>query len=416
MDRTDGFYFHSLNIHHYFAPPSAYARGIALKLDIQANANYGFLKGEVRNCTITDIGAASDGNANNSPYGVSKAIWTSESSDGSAAQVYFTDNYINNIYGDDAEGFYSDKYWGGSYGYQRSNVEYIFNNEDYRACQRRAMKITVSNATITNSYFESASNAPIFPGAQATVCHFFSTSGSNQPIDDIVFKDNVINVIGRSENPPLGFTDITDSNISNNIIKADDWTNQAYVSFGTGISNPYSGDISNTVVVQNNNFVNVFLQIESVYDAVNGGPIVSGNNFDMTWAGNTGAYIGVIRLYATSGVSDEFKISDTKIEINVPTSSGLGLLGGVFNTWGREPKGWTFDNVDINWTGSNAPIYAFAYTGKNNTTSSFDNTNKIINCDISGASGIGSVFVTGTNKNVVITNSYGEGSTPITSN
>jgi hypothetical protein len=79
-----------------------------------------------------------------------------------------------------------------------------------------------------------------------------------------------------------------------------------------------------------------------------------------------------------------------------------------------EPKGITFDNVTINYTGSNSPIYAFAHTGKNNTSSDFDSSNKITNCTINGDTGTGAVFIKGTDKSVVITNSFGDGGTAIT--
>lgn len=414
VDRTDGFYFESLNIHHYLAPSSAYARSIALKLDVQANSQYGFTQGEVRNCRITDIGAASDGNANNSPYGVSKAIWLSESSDGRIARVYFTGNYIDNIYGDDAEGFYSDKYWGGSYGYQTSNVEYIFDNEDYRGCQRRAMKITISNATITNSYFESATNAPIFSGAQATLIHVFSTSGSNQPLDDVVFTNNEIRIVGNAQNNPLGFTDIKDSQFNDNIITCDTFTAYSYLGFGTGISNPYSGDFEN-VQIKGNTFNNVFCSFFNVYNPINGGFDFSDNLFDITWSGNPGAYIGVFRIFQSSGDYPEFSAKNIDIRVNAQTATGLNLFGGVFNTWGASPKNWTFDNVDITWEGV-SPTYAFAYTGKANTAANFDGSNTIVNCDITGAVGTGAAFVKGTDANVSIINSFGDNNTPITTN
>lgn len=412
VDRTNGFYFESLNIHHYLAPAGTYARGIALKLDVQANSNIGFVEGEVRNCTITDIGAASDGNANNSPYGVSKAIWVSESSDGRAAKVYFTGNYIDNIYGDDAEGFYSDKYWGGSYDYQTSNVEYVFDNEDYRGCQRRAMKITISNATITNSYFESATNAPIFAGAQATLIHVFSTSGSNQPLDDVVFANNEIRIVGNAQNNPLGFTDIRDSQFNGNTITCDSFTAYSYLGFGTGISNPYSGDFEN-VEIKGNTFNNVFCSFFNVYNPINGGFDFSDNSFDITWSGNPGAYIGVFRIFQSSGDYPGFSAKNIDIKINAQTSTGLNLFGGVFNTWGASPKNWTFDNVDITWEGV-APVNAYAYTGKAETAANFDGTNTIVNCDIIGAVGTGAVFVKGSDANVSIRNSFGDGATPIT--
>ncbi len=414
VQKGQNFSFIDLNIHDYFAPPNAYARSVALRLEINADSNYNFTMGEVRNCSISNIGAASDGNANNSPFGVSKAIWTSESSDGSEANLYFTNNKIRNIDGDDAEGFYSDKLWLGNYDYQLSKVNYIFDNEDYRGCQRRAMKITVSNASITNSYFESASNSPIFPGAQATLLHFFSTSGSDKSLDNINFTGNEIVIKGNAENPPIGMNDISGSNISNNTISSEKWTNTSYYSFGTGISNPYSGDISNTVSVKDNIFNNVFIQVESVYDAINGGPVVQGNDFNMSWSTNPGGYVGIIRVLNNSGIADEFNISDSEIIIDLQSNNGLSLLGGIFNTWGAEPKNWNFHNLTITYTGDIPPINAFAFTGKNDTSASFDSTNTISNCTIMGAVGTGAIVIKGANKSVVISNSYGAGSTPLT--
>ncbi len=412
VDRTTLFIFHELNIHDYFAPANAYARGVAFKLDIRADSNTNFVNGLISDTNIENIGAFSDGNANNAPFGISKGIWASLSG-GNEANIYFRNNTIKNVYGDDAEGFYSDKLWGGSYNYQESRTNLIFDNESYIGCQRRAMKITTSNVYVTNSYFESAANAPIFPGAQATLVHVFSTSGYNQPLDDVVFTNNEIRIAGNAQNNPLGFTDISRCTFENNKISCDTFTAYSYIGFGTGISNPYSGDISSSVSLSNNEITNTFIHIDSVYDPIDGGAVVDGNNFDITYSQNTGAYIGVVRLFKFSGTSPTFRISNTTVNVNMQTASSI--FGGVFNTWGAEPKNWVFDNVDINWTGA-TPLYAFAYAGRNGTSVSFDSSNTITDCDITGASGAGAVFVTGSDKSVVITNSFGEGNTPLTTN
>ena len=415
VDFTSTYNFENLYIHNYYSPPSAYARCVAIKIHVRAQSPYNFEQGVIKDCLIENIGAASNGNANDTPYGVSKAIWV-EQSGSDAANLFFTGNTINNIYGDDAEAFYNSVLWGGSYSHDASLVNYIFDDETYIGAQRRAMKITLSNASITNSTFESASNAPIFSGAQATLVHFFSTSGSGQALNDITFSNNIVNIVGNAGNNPIGFTDITNSTFENNTISCNYFGNTSYFGFGTGISNPYSGDISNSVVIQNNTFNNVFFQIESVYDPINGGATIGANTFNNSWNTNPGGYIGIVRLYKMSGSSPEFHFKNATINMDISNASGLGLFSGVFNTWGAEPKGWTFENITINYTGTSmgSLLYPFAFTGKNDTSADFDSTNSISNCTISGAIGTGAVFVKGADESVIITNSFGDGNTPIT--
>ncbi|WP_420322301.1 hypothetical protein [Flagellimonas sp.] len=411
VDKTTSYFFKDLYIHDYYSPPNAYARAVALKLDVRADSAHNFTLGEVFDCRIENIGAASNSNANDSPWGVSKAIWTSQSGNGDA-NLYFSGNRITNIHGDDAEAYYSDKLWGGSYDYQQSRVNYIFDNEDYRGAQRRAMKITVSNAVIVNSYFESVTNAPTFAGAQATLLHFFSTSGSDQPLDDITFSNNEIRIVGNAQNNPLGFNDIKDCKFNNNSIICDTFTAYSFIGFGTGISDPYSGDFEN-VEIKGNNITNAFCHFDTVYNPINGGPEFVDNDFDITLEENPGAYIGVFRIFQSSGIYPEFHASNVDINVNLASNAGAALFGGVFNTWGAEAKNWTLDNITINYTGVN-PQYPFAYTGKNDTSADFDSTNTISNCTINGASGTGAIFVKGADQSVVISNSFGDGSTALT--
>ena len=123
-----------------------------------------------------------------------------------------------------------------------------------------------------------------------------------------------------------------------------------------------------------------------------------------------------VQLYKMSGSSPEFHFKNATINMDISNASGLGLFSGVFNTWGAEPKGWTFENITINYTGTSigSLLYPFAFTGKNDTSADFDSTNSISNCTISGAIGTGAVFVKGADESVIITNSFGDGNTPIT--
>ena len=417
LKKMENFYFSNLYVHNYYSPPGAYARGKGF--DIRPNPiTYGFTRGDFENVVVESIGAASDGNANNSPYGVSKAFNFNFEGNGTG-DIYFENVTVDNIYGDDAEGMYTRPALGTNYDYVTNNVTIHINNSLFKACQRRGLKINASNVNITNSTFESPSNAPIFNGAQATIVSFFSIYSSNE-IQNIVFTGNTVVKVGSSKNLFFGMNDIENSTFTNNTFTAPNLDSSNTFSFGVGDTEGgrYSGFIGSTVTFSNNTITNGIFLKRDLYESDGSGFVVSDITMNLNDIGvdNWGSYWAAIRINEISNPpsGDPITFRDMVINAEVNGTNGLGLFGGVLNTQGQEPKNMTFDNVDINYTGTTSPIYKWAYTGKNDTSSDFDSTNTIIDCNITGEIGTGAVFVKGSDKSVVIIRSFGDGTTPIT--
>ena len=403
---VDSYHLDNMYIHNYYAPPNAFARAVAVKLYIGDN----FTGGSMKNTIIENIGAASDNNANNAPFGVAKGISASIRTNNPTVQN-ITGCTINNIYGDDAEGFYNAPAQGyfGTYDYSKQGAQFNFENNIFRACQRRAFKINASNVSLTNNEIESATNDWIFSGAQATLVHIFSIKNA-QPISNVNVSDNTVKTIGDARNVAFGISDATNCLIENNTFEASHIMAQRNINIAVSSSQGglYNGDLSNTVIFRNNTITNYFINLNPLYNAVNGGPVIEGNVQNLTIDRGIGIYWGAFNLKGVSGdYPSEITLKNHTINVNQTFDAGV-LFGGVFNTQGQNPKNITFNNVDINYTGI-SPANAFAYTGKNNTAANFDRTNSIVDCNIVGASGVGAVNVLGSDASVVITNSYGDG-------
>tara|TARA_Y100001933_G_scaffold173116_2_gene171381 strand:- start:38186 stop:40219 length:2034 start_codon:yes stop_codon:yes gene_type:complete len=405
------FVYDNLKVHNYLSPANAYARGVGLKFDLWGS---NFKGGTITNCTIENIGATSDGNANNTPFGVSKAFYFEIYDNGSAAaNIYMSGNTVNNIYGDDAEGFLNVKGFGGSYNYQTNNVHWILNNETYTSCQRRAFKVNASNVEITNSTLTTASNAPIFPGAQASIVSIFSITPS-QPIKNVNIRNTNFNAVGSSENVILNITDADNCLIENNTFTANNIAIQRSIQFGVfaDAGGLYQGDLSNTVIFRNNTSTNIFYLLENLYTPVNGGFVFENNTINLSIDRNLGGHWGAFRIASTSGATNRHTFKNITINVDQTFETGT-LFGGVILSQGRHLKNITFDNVNINYTGTSLPTYPFASAGISGTSTNFDSTNMIKNCTMTGAIGTGSINVTGSAE-VVIQNSVGKNSNPIT--
>ncbi|MFK7991774.1 MAG: hypothetical protein AB8I08_37500 [Sandaracinaceae bacterium] len=411
---SPSFVFEDLHVHDYFAPPGAYVRGIAFLLK-PAPTEHGFTSGVIRDTRIEHVGAASNGVANDAPFGVSKAIWVSVADNG-AGTITIERVTVDDIYGDDAEGFYNSPGFGSAYNYQDSELSVLIADSTFTACQRRALKINASNTTVRDNVFESAMNDWEFTGAQAAMLQVFSIRGG-QPIEDVVITGNEVRVVGEARNTLFAINDANDCAIENNVFEYNRIVAQSSITFAVASTQGglYSGDLSSTVRFQNNEIINAYLQLAPVYDPIDGGPVVSGNTQRLTLDGdNPNVYWAALRLSSISGQSQRFTLENHQVFCDISSTSGLTLYGGVFNTQGAEPRDLTLRNVDITYTGSVSPLRVFAYTGRNSVNVDFDSSNRIEDCDVSGASGTGAVVVPGADRSVQIVNSFGDGATPLT--
>ena len=405
---SSSFEYENLNVHNYLSPANAYARGVGLKFDLNGS---NFTGGSVTNCDIENIGAITDGNANNSPYGVSKALYFEIYDNGAtAATINFSGNNINNVYGDDAEGFLSVKGFGGSYNYQTNNIYFVMDGETYTACQRRAFKVNASNITVTNSNITSVTNSPVFPGAQATLVHFFSIT-NGQPIQNINFSNNTITKVQNAENVFMGVNDAKDVLINGNTFNSTgDLDLYDFVAFGVDATQNglYSGDLEN-VVFTNNQMNNVGIQIlPNVLAPTGTGLTIEDNDMDFNISSFANGHSGAILIYDLNGATTANAVTIKNLNIDVNMQIFGSSLWAVVKARQSNVFNLTLDNVDVTYTGS-SPSYGFGHF-----ISNFDSSNTVINCNLTGVSGTGAITVDGATQNAVITNSTGDGNTPIT--
>lgn len=404
--------FDNVQMFDYYAPPNAYARGIALSIEVKDN----FKGGKLMNSSIRNIGAASDNNANNAPFGVSKAISLSVASQNRSEQL-IEGCTIENIYGDDAEGFMNRPAFGyGKYNYGTNEANVTFNNNIIKGCQRRAFKINASNVQITNNVIESARNDWTFSGAQVTNIGIFSIK-SGQPVRNVNVTGNTIKTLGDARNSGLAINDATDCLIENNSFEANYPMLQRNITFGVRSNQGglYDGDLSNTVIFRKNDITNFFFNLNVLYRPINGGFIFEDNVVSLDIDRNLGGFWATFRIASNSGDTAPHTFKNLTININQTLSSGT-FFGGVILSQGRNLKNLVFDNVNINYSGTSLPTYPFASAGTGETPANFDNSNLIRNSKLTGASGTGSINVTGSNTSVVIENSTGDRGTPLTTN
>ncbi|MEM6864763.1 MAG: hypothetical protein AAF575_06260, partial [Bacteroidota bacterium] len=410
---VQSYLFDNVFISDYFSPPNAYARAIAISIELEDN----FTGGKLLNSTIKNIGAASNGNANDTPFGVSKAISLAIRTQNSSNQLV-EGCIIENIYGDDAEGFYNAPAFGyfGKYNYATNKSQITFNNNLFKGCQRRALKVNASNCNITNNIIESATNDWIFSGAQATSVHVFSIK-RGEAIRNVNVRGNVIKTIGDARNPGFAINDATDCLIENNNFEASYPMLQRTISFGVFSEQGglYSGDLSNTVIFRNNNVKNYMFVLDNLYVPVNGGFVFENNVINLNIDRNLGGFWGAFRIFSKSGETAPHTFKNITINVNQTFNTGT-LFGGVILSQGRNLKNLTFENVEINYSGTSIPTYPFAVVGTAESSASFDNTNLIKDCTLKGAVGTGAINVTGGNSGVVIQNSYDDSAMPITTN
>lgn len=404
------FYFHgqptiefdNCTVRNLYSPNANFIRAIAFRHSIDSTAS-GFISATYTNNTIHDVVCQGDGNYNDGG-GISKAWWYTMS--GATASTDYSvihqNNTVYNIIGDDAEAFYAIQ---GS-GTLSHNGTWLFDNENYYNCTRRAMKFCVSNVTVQNCFLEEIDDI-YFSSAQqmGSMVDFFSTQSVNK-IENLVVNNNTIK--GRDGQDThyhlLSFTDAQDITVTNNTIQMDVVENYAGLRLGSETSF-YAGYLSN-LTASGNTFINCGVQLLGQY-APSGQLIVTNNsftynNFTENWGSNQAA----LRTTSTTGTRGNVNFTFNNIVINVPSSTSL--FNGLIYSQGSEYVNMLIDNCTVTY--QNATITRpFGYIQGN-----FGNTNTISNCTIAGDIGTEALVITGATQNPVITNSFGDGATPLT--
>lgn len=398
------FYFHGQQsiifkdnyVHDLYSPNAI--RCVAFRFTINVSAS-GFDYCEFDGNTIDNVVAQGDGNYNDGG-GISKVWWwTVNSLSGADFEVIYRNNVVTNIIGDDAEAFYAI---GGAS--TTHTGTWLFDNEDYRYCTRRAIKFCTNNVEIRNSYFEEIPES-MFSSAQqmGSMLDFFSTS-SGSLLQNVYVHDNVIRTV-PNENAHyylLAVTDATNVDIVDNVFTMENLHTYGGIRLGSNTAT-YSGYLQD-VVVHGNTLNNTYVQAMLYYDPIN--PIDVNNNI-FNFTSTLGYDIGAFRFYG-SGTKGNVDFVDNDININMGSASGVnGVISSDSQVTGVVD--FNIDNATVTITNA-VPTRSFGYLQSN-----FNNTNTIQNSTIIGDTGTGSVVVTGTGG-VVITNSSGDGSSPITQN
>lgn len=393
------FRFHKLYVHNFYA--SSTYRAVAFRFTIDASSS-GFKYGEFSDCIIDRIVAQGDGNYNNAPAGISKGWWYTISgiNYSDPFTVIHKNNKVTNIIGDDAEAFYAIQ-GGGSLDH---DSKFIFDNEDYRYCTRRAIKACVSNVEIKNSYFEEIPES-LFNSAQqmGTMIDFFSTQSSNL-IQNIRVHNNVIRTVPGNDAHYylLSLTEVNDAIITNNTFTMETTGNYGGVRLGSNTSS-YNGALQN-IQVTDNTFNNCYVNTMYQYAPVNNQPIkVDGNLFNFT--SSQGIDVGALRFSQNSGSQGYVDFTNNDINVNMGSPNGIN---GVIASNGVNVVGVTIENVDVTYANGQSSR-PFGYL-----RGSFDASNTIKDCMLNGASGSNALEVVGGSQSVQVVNSTDASGNPIT--
>lgn len=391
--------FQKLYVHDFYA--SSTYRAVAFRFTINASSS-GFKYGEFSDCVINNIVAQGDGNYNNAPAGISKGWWYTISgiNYGDPFTVLHTNNRVTNIIGDDAEAFYAIQ-GGGSLDH---NSKFVFDNEDYRYCTRRAIKACVSNVEIKNSYFEEIPESMFkSPQQMGTMIDFFSTQSSNL-IQNIRVHDNVIRTVPGNDAHYylLSMTEVNDAIVINNTFTMERTGNYGGVRLGSNTSS-YNGALQN-IQVTNNTFNNCYVNAMYNYAPVGNQPIdVDGNLFNFT--ASQGIDVGALRFSQNSGTQGYVNFTNNSINVDMSSPNGIN---GVIASNGVNVVGVTIDNVDVAYSnGSSSRPFGYL-------RGSFDSSNTIQNSSLVGASGTNALQVLGGTQSVQVVNSTDASGNPIT--
>jgi hypothetical protein len=419
MRDVGSFRIANMEVFDLLSPANSYARAVAFRFDLAPSPSGSFTYGELVDNSIHDINAIGD-NLSNNTIGVSKAF-TFSVTDNGPAEIRIERNEVARILGDDAEGLYT-RYDGDARGDMAETTYYVRDN-DWLGCSRRAIKFDASNAIIENNYVESL---PMFAGdqngspKQAALIQAFSIQ-AGVPVMNIQLRNNEVRVVGDAANSLFATNDSQGVTVEDNTFWAETLDVRKTITF----SNPtgqqdalYDGDVSD-LVFRNNTLHNTMLNVADKYYVLPGSEpaVIDGNTQTFSGAQDLGAFRGAININGSSlsGAmrgEDEFRISNHTITFDLDTVA-TGVWNGVISSNGTAPINVVLDNVDITYTGSGSVGAVFGGV-RSQSVVNYDGSNAITDCDITGFSGAGAIEFNGADTSVVISNSFGDGNTPLT--
>lgn len=367
----DHYMFNNLNVHDFYAPVTI--RCVAFRFTMDTTSS-GFDYGEFRNNTVDQIVAEGDGNFNNSPGGIAKWTWYTMSG-ATTSTLYdnlYSNNTVSNIIGDDAEAWYAIQ--GG--GTRTHKGSWVFMDQDFSNCTRRATKACVSNVAMYDNVFTELEDV-LFLSAQqmGSMVDFFSTSSSAGNIKNLRLIRNTFQT-PSGENPRyhlLSFTDAEDIIARQNEITVNaSGNNYGMVRLGSNTAS-YTGSLGG-FEFSGNFLINATMEIMNQYSTDSGDPL---QIFDNHFTYNNGNAYAIAPLWwygNTSGAKGYIDFYDNYILYNSNPSNQSGMIRSTSS--GISIPGFNADGNTIEFN-STIPTYEIGYIVGSMSSSSINNTTVI---------------------------------------
>lgn len=453
----EAYHIEDLNVHDFYTFTGQAERAVAFRFELYnvddpENYVFGepfgtgntittkFKNGYAKNNIIKDFDI--EGNcAFNDGIGISKAFWFLfyQIDPLELANIYHTGNLIENIEGEDAEGIYlNDETWSGGGKVITHQIYSTFYRDTIINCSRRAIKSVMSNVTLEECVFKMPLRNQA-TNALASMVDFFTlvnagnpTPNANDYSENILVKNcqfiqeeylefydiNSGCTNGTGPNGELFVPDVpllSLGNVRDFVIDGNTFDRPRVDNYGS-IMLGSSGSIGKMGVgnIKNNTYYNGGIDVANAYNGI--GLLTIENEifiFDDFSNGNGGGSHAAFRLLSTSDAFDNVRLRNSAITFtwsSTPPTNGLFVSkgGGIANS--------EINNVTVTYTNNNAgsqPNFGLIQN-LSGSHGNYDSTNSIIDCTLVGSSGENSLSVAGTDKSVVITNSFGDGATPIT--
>jgi hypothetical protein len=425
---AEAFHFESLFVHNFFNTiDGAAMRVIAFNININTsdgtnswiggnpfgtyNTTQVFQSGYVKNNIIENLSAAGVG----VPDGVAQAFWyqLADITATNEAKVFHTGNVVRTITGDESEGLYWDDATFFSAGGMVMNhlTTLEIQSDSIYNCGDRAMKASNGNLILNNNYFGTVDALVATPsgGAVVTIFTQLNSTYPSHRVTGVTITNNHFNDPNPTSRAQLlNLGDVNNVVVSGNTFDFNATGNYGGVNIGTFNTTGGLGAIENATF-SGNTYINSGIEILNTITPSN--MVFNNETFNWNYTGAGGSSNqAIFRTINTSGNMDGGTF--TNLTANVTITSNGGSFSGFFISRGKGILNTSWDNVNLNYASSFAGAAGgaeYMYMQGN-----FDSTNSISNSTMTNASGTGSVRVDGVSKGVVITNSFGDGATPIT--
>lgn len=390
------------------AAPNSYTGGIPWGVKTTNNR---FVNGYIKGCRVENL----KGLGASLPSASSQGIWFQlrDIDPNWNALAYQEGNTIKNVTGVEAEGIYFDEYtWWTGTKIDVNNTLFEVNNDSIYNCEDRAIKATLSNITLKNSYFGSIDPALAAPQGGGLVSLFTLRDNNNLPPSqnfrtrNILVENNIFDSPygARQESLQLS-NNLEGVTVRDNLFRSTSTGNYPGVMLGVffqGLPEGYA-PLEN-ILITGNTYENLGIEFNMQSDFSN--LVIDGETFTWNYSGAGGGFGQGIFRY--NGFGDPQIVGPATIRnITATVTNASSSFGGLLQSRAVGFVNTTWENINLTYTnGFNKGGGEFmTHTGN------FDNTNSVTNATMTGASGKGAIFV-GTNiNNPILKNCIGDGET-----